>query len=180
MTTSDALSQTAPTPTAEPRPDRPHLPEGYGVPATTDGMLPWAEALARVERATSYWVSTVDAKGRPQSRPIWGGVVNGTLYLEGSAETRWARNMAANPHISVHLESAREVVILEGTVARMVPDAAVATRLAESMRAKYADQDYQPESDSWDEGGLCVIQPRVAYAWTKFPSDVTRYHFDGD
>ncbi len=180
MSAPDALSQTATTPAADPRPDRPHLPEGYGVPANTEGMLPWAEAVARLERATSYWVSTVDAHGHPHARPIWGGMVDGTLYVEGSPQTWWARNLIANPHVSVHLESAQEVVILEGTATRVHPEAAVARRLAEGMRAKYAGQGYEPEADSWDEGGICRIQPRVAYAWTKFPSDVTRYHFDGD
>ena len=134
-----------------------------------------------MERAASYWVSTVDAKGRPQSRPIWGGVVNGTLYLEGSAETRWARNMAANPHISVHLESARAVVILEGTVARMVPDAAVATRLAESMRAKYAEPGL-PAGRGLVCGRRRALRDPAACGLRldQVPGDVTRYHFDGD
>lgn len=178
MTTSDTIS--AANFSTQPRPDRPHLPENYGVPKSTEGLLPWADAVARLERAAAYWVSTADAKGRPHARPIWGGVVEGNLYLEGSPQTQWGRNMAANPHISVHLESSREVVILEGTVTRIRPEPEVARQLAASMRAKYADQDYQPEADSWDDGSLCAIHPHVAYAWTIFPKDVTRYRFDAE
>src|SRR3712207_9206562 len=99
---------------AEPRRDRPVLPKDYGVPETEEGMLPWSWALERLENARNYWFSTTRPDGRPHAMPAWAAWVDGVLYFEGSPMTRRARNIAANPALSVHLESGDEVVIREG------------------------------------------------------------------
>lgn len=161
----------------EPRSGRPHFPDGYGVPETEEGMLPWQHAVERLEVAASYWVSTIRPDGRPHARPIWGTFVEGTLYLEGSPQTRWARNMAANPEVSVHLESAQDVVVVEGTARATRPDRALAEKLARSIGAKYKSFGYEPGPDSWNEGGLYVVRPRLVYAWAQFPKDVTCFRF---
>jgi hypothetical protein len=31
--------------------------------------------------------------------------------------------------------------------------------------------------DTWDNGGLWVDQPRVAFGWTEFPKALTRWQF---
>src|SRR5438034_9373285 len=98
----------------EPRVTRPVMPDGYGVPEQDDGLLPWNWAVDRLERTRLYWFSTVRADGRPHAMPAWAVWLDGVLYFEGSQLMRRARNVAANPAIVVHLESADEVVILEG------------------------------------------------------------------
>lgn len=164
---------------AVPRASRPVMPNDYGVPATDEGMLPWSWAVERLERARNYWFSTTRPDGRPHAMPAWAVFLDGVLYFEGSPETRRARNVAANPNIVVHLESGDEVVILEGAAREASPPPRVlAERLAEAFTAKYAaSHDYRPQPDQWDEGGLWAVRPRVVLAWSKFPTDTTRWQF---
>jgi hypothetical protein len=34
---------------------------------------------------------------------------------------------------------------------------------------------YAPQPDQWDEGGLFVVEPTLALAWTEFGVDMTRW-----
>jgi general stress protein 26 len=147
------------------------------VPESSEGVLPWQHVVGRLERAISYWVSTIRPDGRPHVRPIWGTFLEGTLYLEGSPQTRWARNMAANPEVSVHLESAQDLVIVEGTARQIRADRELGEKLARSVGDKYRAMGYEPGPDSWSGGGLYVVTPRVVYAWSQFPTDATRFRF---
>ena len=154
----------------EPRASRPNIP-GYGVPENDEGLLPWSHVVERLERARNYWIVTAGANGRPHAMPVWGGWVDGALYF--GAGPRSARNIAANPKVVVHLESGDDVVILEGTAEEVKnADPAFVARFADAYAAKY---DWRPE-----EVGGYVLRPRVAYAWTKFPQDATRWRFDTD
>jgi hypothetical protein len=162
------------------------MPQGYGVPEGEEGLLPWSWAVERLERAQNYWFSTTLPDGRPHARPAWAVWLDGALYFEGSPETRRARNIAANPAVSVHLESGEEVVILEG-VARDAspPERGLAERLAAAFTAKYAEGfDYRPGPDQWDKGGLWVLRPRLALGWAlsggEFPKSTTRWHFSSE
>ena len=96
----------------DPRADRPHIP-GYGIPESTDGILPWSWATERLERATIYWLATAGTDAAPHVIPIWGAWVDGHWYVEGGP-TRWQRNLRANPQLAVHIEFGDEVVIVEG------------------------------------------------------------------
>jgi nitroimidazol reductase NimA-like FMN-containing flavoprotein (pyridoxamine 5'-phosphate oxidase superfamily) len=164
-----------PSDAPQPQADRPYMPQGYGVPTTVEGLLPWSHITEQLTRATSYWVATVDAAGRPHVRPVWGDYVDGVLYVEGSPRTRWARNMAANPEVSIHLESAQSVLIVEGTAREIRPDPDLAARLLASMSPKYAPLGYQPSADEWNEGGIYAVRARAVFAWTQFPQDATRF-----
>ena len=101
----------------DPARDRPALPEGYGLPGTTDGLLSWsADIEPRLAAALHYWLATVRPDGTPHSVPRWGVWLDGRFYYDGSPETRHARNLAHNPACTLTLESGTEVVIIEGTV----------------------------------------------------------------
>lgn len=162
----------------EPIAQRPHLPKDYGVPATIEGVLAWGHARERLERARNYWIATVRPDRRPHAVPLWGVWVDETLYFDGSPKTRRGRNIAANPAVAVHLESGDDVVIVEGVAEEVAtPDPSLAARIAAAYGGKYAP-DYQPKPDQWDGGGLYAVRPRVAFAWTHFPQDMTRFVFD--
>lgn len=154
----------------EPRRSRPHFPCGYGVSTDPDGMLPWEWADRRLARAEHYWICTTRTDGRPHARPIWGAWVDHCFFFDGGGS--WRRDIAANPAITVHLESGAEAVIVEGTVEVVETlDADVARRVVESYAARYP---YRPETVA----GMYVVRPQVVFAWRDFAKDATRFHFD--
>ena len=161
----------------QPHITRPQFPAGYLPHPTT--LLTWDSVAQRLAGARNYWLCTVRPDGRPHAIPLWAVWVGEHLYFDGSPETRHARNIAANPHICVHLESGDEAVIVEG-VARPAPAPSpeLAAQLARAYAAKYAASGYAPEPTQWDRGGLYVISPRVVLAWTKFVEDPTKFVFE--
>ncbi len=160
------------TPTA----DRPVMPNEYGVPTSTEGLLGWTEVEPRLAAARVYWVATAGPGGKARVRPVDGLYLDGTLYFGGSPETRWVRDIAGNPHVSVHLDGASDVVILEGE-ARVLQsiDRQTAERLAAMSNAKYPDYNMKP--DDYAGPGPIAFRPSVGFAWTSFPKDVTRFRF---
>ena len=169
-----------PDATNAPRSDRPVFPDGYGLPATTKGMLTWHDVETRLVAATAYWLATVRPDGRPHVVPRWGVWVDGRFWYDGAPSTRHARNLARNPACSLNLESGTEAVIVEG---ESRPARAPAESLGERLAAafeKYHAFGYRPAADAWageDGGGLRVLTPRRALAWFSFPTDATRFTF---
>jgi nitroimidazol reductase NimA-like FMN-containing flavoprotein (pyridoxamine 5'-phosphate oxidase superfamily) len=161
--------RTQQTATVEPTTDRPSIP-GYGVPADAAGVLPWSHAEDRLRQAKNYWVATAGPDGRPHAVPVWAVWLDGALYF--GAGPRSARNLEANPRVSIHLENGDDVVIIEGLAEAFADrDGALFPRVADAFAAKY---DYRPEEPSG-----YVLRPRVAYAWSSFPADATRWRFGG-
>lgn len=152
----------------EPQASRPHIP-GYGIPTSVAGTLPWNHLEERMTQARNYWVGTVRPNGQPHVVPVWGVWVEGTLYFGGGPETRWSRNLAAHPQVAVHLESGDDVVILEGAVERISDPADLSvTRIDDAYEAKYQMRHGVP---------FWVLRPRLAFAWSKFPDNATRWRF---
>jgi nitroimidazol reductase NimA-like FMN-containing flavoprotein (pyridoxamine 5'-phosphate oxidase superfamily) len=169
------------------------MPEGYGLPSTTEGLLAWADVEARLVAATSYWLATVRPDGRPHVVPRWGVWLDGRFWYDGAPSTVHARNLVVNPACSLHLESGTEAVIVEGeSRPARAPAETLGARLSAAF-AKYHELGYSPAADAWageagptdegaaDEGagGLRVLTPRRALAWFTFPADATRFQFDG-
>ena len=158
---------------------RPVLPKEYGVPRNDEDLLPWSWAAGRLASAVNYWFCTTRPDGRPHAMPAWAAWIDGALYFDGSPETRRMRNLALNQAIVVHLESGTEAVIVEG-VAREAgrPSHELAGRLVAAFGAKYGpSHDYRPDPHQWDEGGLWAVRPTVAFGWSTFPKDMTRWRF---
>jgi len=152
-----------------PSPTRPHVP-GYGIPASTEGLLPWSHVTERLERTRNYWVATARPDGRPHAVPVWGVWVGGILYFGGGPETRWSRTLAENPQVAVHLESGEDVAIVEGVVERITdPADPRVARIDDAYEAKYRMRHGAP---------FWVLRPRVAFAWSSFPDNATRWTFD--
>jgi nitroimidazol reductase NimA-like FMN-containing flavoprotein (pyridoxamine 5'-phosphate oxidase superfamily) len=166
--------------TTNPRADRPEFPDGYGLPSSTEGLLDWADVEARLVAATTYWLATTRPDGRPHVVPRWGVWLDGRFWYDGAATTRHARNAQQNPACALHLEDGTRAVIVEGETEATRADAdGLGARLSAAF-GKYHDLGYAPGPGSWagaEGGGLRVLTPRLALAWTTFPSDATRYHF---
>lgn len=153
------------------------FPAGYGSPGGPDSLRPWIYVEERMRAAANYWVTTVGPDARPHARPVDGVWVEGALCFGGSPETRWVRNLMANPAIAVHLSSAAEAIILEGT-ALLVTDPAhplVAPSMAASREKypQYCSGDATPFRPFW------ALRPTTAFAWTLegFPRGATRWRF---
>lgn len=160
-----------------PTADRPRMPRVYGVPSSTSGLLDWAHVDERLRTATAYWIATSGPDGTPRVRPVDGLWHEGVLYIGGSPETRWARDLVANPKVAVHLDGTTDVVILEGKADLLErgvgPELAVT--LAELSNAKYPQYGMTPES--YAGPGPIAIRPTMGFGWTSFPKDVTRFRF---
>lgn len=164
--------------TREPRASRPQAPAGYRFPKSLEGMLPWSHARERLESARTYWLATTRPDGRPHATPVWGVWVGDAaagemLYFDGAPTTRWARNLAANPAATIHLESGNDVVIVEGVVEDLVTDVETAARVVEAWTVKYGRLVPEPGSS-----GILRLRPRTVRAWsTSTLEDGTRWHF---
>lgn len=144
-----------------------------------DEPLPWTSIEDQLREATTYWLSTVSPDGRPHARPVDGVWVDGALVFGGSPDTRWVRNLQANPALSVHLPNGGDAVILEGTVELVVDaDHPLSEPSRRAAKAKYPQ--YYPGDDLQEHQPFWMLRPRRAYAWTLdgFPKGATRWTFD--
>lgn len=164
------------------RRDRPSIPD-YGVPDTDEGLLEWPWARDLLERTLTYWLATTRPDGRPHSIPIWGVWLDDAFWFEGGAEVRWARSIAADPRavMSVHVDDDTAIIVEGVTESRLDPAAELSARLVAGY-GKYLPtrHAYQADPANWTTaagGGLWVLLPVVAMAWTDFPRDCTRWHF---
>jgi hypothetical protein len=155
---------------------RPKFPKGYADnPAS---FVDWEWVAAQLTDSKNYWLCSVRPDGRPHAVPRWGAFIDNKFYYDGSPETRHARNITENPHVSLHLESGSQVIIMEGTSQPAgKPSSEFAKRLAEAIGGKYGDQGYTPQPDQWDEGGLYMFTPRTCIAWTTFYENPTKFVF---
>ena len=152
--------------------DRPETEESYGIPETEDGLLAWSFVEAKLAGDRIYWVATTRPDGRPHARPTWGVWTDGTFYCGGGERTRWVRNLASNPGITVHRESGGEVVIVEGTVEKLTADTAAAELL------KRVDAAYEEKYETPHGTPLFAVRPTTVLAWSDYPRDATRWRFD--
>jgi nitroimidazol reductase NimA-like FMN-containing flavoprotein (pyridoxamine 5'-phosphate oxidase superfamily) len=157
----------------KPQASRLKLPEGYQQADGQVELLLWSSVAEQLEQAQNYWLATLSPRQQPHVTPVWGVWVEGALYFDGIPTARWARNIAANPAIAVHLESGIQVVILEGLAEDVVTDAAVSEAVIKSWNAKYGRLLPEPDTE-----GIFRLQPRTARAWSsQFPHDATRWQF---
>jgi nitroimidazol reductase NimA-like FMN-containing flavoprotein (pyridoxamine 5'-phosphate oxidase superfamily) len=166
------MTKPVPATATGPNANRPWFPPEYGVAKDAKGLLPWSHAADRMTKALHYWISTTGPNGDPHATPVDGLWLDDRLYFGGSPRTRRQRNLAANPSVCVHLESAADVVILHGEARPERPDAALARRLAESSAKKYG---YDQAPQDYEKTDVHVFRPRIVFAWTNLPKDATRW-----
>ena len=93
----------------------------YGVPNELEGALPWGWAVERLARCRNFWVTTVDARHRPHSMPVWGvwSESDERFFFCCAPSSLKARNLAENPNVVVAVDDTVEVVSLEGVAGRL-------------------------------------------------------------
>ena len=153
---------------SEPVASRPHIP-GYGLPRSNKGLLRWEQVEERLAASMHYWFATTSPGGKPHVNAIWGVWVNHALYSGGGPDVRWAKNLKADPRIAVHLEDGEKAVIVEG---HAEPTSAEDDEEVLAVRAAYKEKyDFDHPAPFWR------ITPDLAFAWTDFSKDATRFRF---
>lgn len=152
--------------------------QGRGGASAAPTAPTWPEVEARLTAAKNYWVVTAAADGRPCPRPLWGLWTGAGLVFTVLRPTRTARNLAVNPHATVHLESAEQVLIMEGSVTEISIDS-VGDFFGDWL-AKYASEGAGASDGADLDRMIYRLTPRVAHTWTlnQFPSDAIRWTFD--
>lgn len=118
--------------------------------------LAWAWVETELERAGTYWI-TPRGPGHPHPRPVWGVLADDGLWLTiGSPVV--ARQVAADPVVTVHLDSGTDVVIVEGTAS--LASAGASARHIDAYDAKY---DWHYTLDEY--GPFTHVRPALILAW---------------
>lgn len=160
------------TPT-EPTPAPLRAPAEYGFPIDASKLLPWSYAGEQLIAARDYWLVTIRPDGRPHLAPLWGVWVDNAWWFHGNPESRWGRNLALNSAASVHLESGRRVVIVDGDVRYETTSDAVARRVIDAWTDKYGEFVPAPAT-----APIYCLRPKVARGWSdESGGDATRWNF---
>ena len=129
--------------------------------------LTWNEIADRLAPARSYWLGTTNSDGSPHAAPVWGVVVAKAFHRYSERSTVKARNVATDPRVVIHLESAEQVEIVNGRL-NDLGHPRDSPEVVEALDVKYSrpeDQQYLPSLDgSFDV--LYVLRPEKALTWS--------------
>jgi pyridoxine/pyridoxamine 5'-phosphate oxidase len=149
---------------------------GYGLSdqPVDPAIASWANAQQKLTDAHNYWIATTSGEGQPHAMPVWGLWIDGAFLFSTGRNAHKGRDLAANPKISVHLESGDDVVILEGT-AEELTEQTLPAGYADAYEAKYR---FRPNtSDPAD--ATYAVRPHVAFTWLEanFVESAARWRF---
>ncbi len=126
--------------------------------------ITWSEVVARLDASRNYWLTTVDAGGAPHAVPVWGVVVAGALHLYASRTSAKARHVSRDPRVALHLESAEDVVIVDGRLEDLGQPTAH-REVMTALDAKYPNElAYLPSHDDYYDA-LYRLVPARARSW---------------
>jgi PPOX class probable F420-dependent enzyme len=124
-----------------------------------------ARALERFGTEIIVWLTTVTPDGQPSTTPVWFWWDGEAFHLYSQPGRPKLRNIAANPRVSLHLQSDRDgdedVVIVEG-MASVDPDAPRADRIPEYIdryRALVARYGWTPQGFAEDYSVSIRVRP---------------------
>jgi PPOX class probable F420-dependent enzyme len=154
----------------------------YGVGSAAWQALPWEWAGERLSANHNYWVVTVRPGGGPHALPVWGVWDDDELrfMFSCSPNAQKARNIAANPHVGVTVDSTVEAVSLEGT-AQLLQDPSRIDTWADRYVAKYGGEVPGDLGAFVRQHAIFEVRPTVAYAIiereNEFANRATRWRF---
>jgi hypothetical protein len=147
----------------------------------------WPDAVAHLEQAGLFWVSTIRADGRPHVTPVVAVWTDGALYFASGPGEQKSRNLAVNRHCAVTTGCNRwneglDLVLQGDAVA--VRDLPLLRQVADAFLAKYgSDWAFEVAEDGTfgGPGGSVVYQliPVQGFAFAKGPFSHTRWDFNG-
>lgn len=138
--------------------------------------LPWSWADEQLRGARDYWVTTTGRSGRPHARPFW-GLWSGTSF-QFSTSSRTLANIRTNPQATVHLESGRDVVIVDGDASIILQPVRLQDFVT-AYNAKYGGclevRGQEVGDDTHGNGGVVVVQAAVIYGWQQSVETATKW-----
>lgn len=156
----------------------------HNVPQESDGQpLEWTWVERKLTTSSSYWLVTTKPNGAPHARPVWGVYHDGTVWFSTGRSSVKGRNLANDPRCVLHIESADDVVILDGTAELVAAwEDVFSSEPAISVMRKYMDKYVMTEEELSPEGelsdaGLYRVWPRVVNAWLEGAYPTTQSHW---
>jgi len=154
---------------------------------------PWSEALAVIEQAEIFWLSTVRRDGRPHVTPLPAIWLDRALHFCTGPGEQKSRNLEGNPQCCLttgfnHFRSGLDVVV-EGRAVR-VTDESLLRRLATMWKTKldwrfevvpggFRDPDVDADGGASQIGYVFAVAPTKVLAFGKGePFSQTRYSFE--
>ena len=118
----------------------------------------------RLDGELVLWMTTVNTAGQPQTSPVWFLVEDEVIVVYSLDGTPRTRNIAANPRVSLNLNSTPtggEVVVIEGSAALVAdgPSASEDARYVDKYRGPMDDLGMTPESFAADYPVRIHVQP---------------------
>jgi general stress protein 26 len=147
---------------------------------------PWPDALAVLQQAGLFWVSTVRSDGRPHVTPVVAVWMDGALYFSSGPDEQKSRNLAANRHCAVttgcNTWGEGFDIVLHGQ-AVVVRDRSLLQQVADAFLAKYGeDWAFEVGDDGTFRGhGVSLVYqlaPVQALGFRKGEFSHTRWDFD--
>ena len=154
---------------------RPEVPAGYGIAPADEGkgLLPWSWAEERLRGKHIWWLASLRPNGTPHLMPVWAVWLGDGVAFSTDPSSRKARNIAANPSVSIVPERGTQSVIVEGVVEKLP-----AERLDEFVATYLAVWDVDPTQV---EGDMFLIRPTKVFGFVDeedgFPLSATRWTF---
>lgn len=151
------------------------------------GPTAWSDAVAVLDRAELYWLTTVRSDGRPHVTPLIGVAEDGAVHFCTGLGEQKARNLERNSQVALTTGNnswARGLdVVVEGTAVR-VTDERTLQRLADAYEAKYGSVWRFEVGDGVFRSGenaaaVFRIEPTKVLAFAKEPHAQTSYRFTG-
>ena len=126
--------------------------------------------LARLLAAPEIGVlCTVDPKGRPEGSPIWFEEGGGKLYVHVARNSKKARNIRGNPHVSVTIDTRSAPyrgAVLRGTAREIPRDDAIVRRTAIRYLGPETGEAYLAmTSEAAEETVLLEIDVTSRFTW---------------
>jgi hypothetical protein len=159
-----------------PSSSRPDVPAAYGIVGENEGrgLLDWSWAEERLRGRYIWWLATTRPDGRPHLMPVWAVWIGEGVAFSTGAGTSKAKNIAANPFVTIVPERGVESVIVEGEVVAL-PEELLAAFVAAYTEAYGMDPTAMGEP-------VFLVKPKKAFGFIDeddgFPLSATRWTFD--
>lgn len=145
--------------------------------------LEWSWVERKLITSSSYWLVTTKPDGGPHARPVWGVYHDGTIWFSTGRSSVKGRNLANDPRCVLHVESADDVVIVDGTADLVANwNEVFSNELTAAVLGKYMEKYVMTEDELSPEGelsdaALYRVWPRVVNAWLEGAYPTTQSHW---